>query len=145
MYQTEFFAIQELVPEQQYSLYQKHPEKLFMLFDVAALRTLDALRRRYGSIVVNNWHAGGAFHNSGWRPWECSEGAALSQHKFGRAFDCKFVQVTAEEVRRDLVAAPEREEFSLIHRIEAFDGMSWFHFDTGNHRREYGIAMFGAR
>jgi len=63
-------------------------------------------------------------------------GAALSQHVFGRAFDCKFKNVRAAEVRAELRAGRLRgagEAFEHVTRIEDFPGMGWFHFDTGNH------------
>lgn len=144
MYSTQYFRPEELVPPEIHARWQHAPHKLFMLFDITALKTIDALRRRYGPLVVNNWHQGGSFRNSGWRSWDCPEGASLSQHKLGRAFDCKFSRISAEEVRHDLTRRPQDTEFTAIRRIEAFDGMSWFHFDTGNHDREkQGILVVG--
>ena len=144
MYMTEYFRIEELVPPEIHAAWKQAPQRLFMLFDLDALRTLDNLRRRYGPIIVNNWHKDGNFRHSGWRPWDCKEGAALSQHKLGRAFDCKFTQASAEEVRQDLARMPFSPAFSAIRRIEAFEGMTWFHFDTGNHNRETdGILVVG--
>jgi hypothetical protein len=84
------------------------------------------LRRRYGPTVVNNWHQGGAFSESGLRTMETGTGAALSQHKFGRAFDCKFRNVTPAEVWADLQATPNLSCFEHIQRIEAGAGMTWF-------------------
>lgn len=144
MYQPQHFRIEELVPPDMHTRWRHAPQRLLMLFDIAALQTLDALRRRYGPIIINNWHAGGAFSLSGWRPWNSTEGAALSQHKMGRAFDCKFLRVTADEVREELMRTPHAPVFSAIRRIEAFEGMSWFHFDTGNHdTTEKGILVMG--
>ncbi len=144
MYTTRHFDIAELVPPDLHRQWHHAPERLFMLFDITALRTLDALRDRYGPIVVNNWHAGGSFRLSGWRPWDCAEGAALSQHKTGRAFDCKFTRVHAEEVREDLARTPDTAPFMDIRRVESFGGMQWFHFDTGNHAREQaGVLVVG--
>ncbi len=145
MYIPRYFRIEELVPPAMHEAWKHAPNTLFMLFDTDALRSLDALRHRYGPIAVNTWAQGGPFRYSGWRPWDCSEGAALSQHKLGRAFDCKFHKVTAEEVRHDLACRPADEAFTRIRRVEAFPGMSWFHFDTGNHDREaQGIFVMGA-
>jgi hypothetical protein len=144
MYTPVHFRIEELVPPDMHARWRHAPHKLFMLFDMDALRTLDALRHRYGPIVVNNWHTGGQFRNSGWRAWDCPEGAALSQHKLGRAFDCKFTRISAAKVRQDMEREPEAPCFAAIRRIEAFDGMSWFHFDTGNHDREgMGVLVVG--
>ncbi|MFV0421105.1 peptidase M15 [Oleidesulfovibrio sp.] len=145
-YTPKHFQIEELVPPQMLHNATAAPRKLFMLFDIHALQALDALRRRYGPTTVNTGHLGGDRSLSGWRPFDCSTGAPLSQHKFGRAFDCLFRDATPQEVRCDLMARPDDEEFARIRRIEAFEGMSWFHFDTGNHARETcGIAVVGGK
>lgn len=136
MYVPRHFAVSELVPPEIFAEWKASPESLLYIFDVGALQTLDGLRDRYGPLVVNNWHQGGAFRYSGWRPFACTEGAPLSQHKFGRAFDCKFRFVTADEVREDIFTTPDDSPFFRIRRVEVFEGMSWFHFDMGNHLRE---------
>ncbi|MGX7949599.1 peptidase M15 [Oleidesulfovibrio alaskensis] len=142
-YTPRHFRIEELVPPQMAAHSRAAVRRnLLMLFDMDALRTLDLLRRRYGPVTVNTWHAGGNRTLSGWRPWDCATGAALSQHKYGRAFDCLFRDATPQEVRHDLLLRPDDEEFRAIRRIEAFEGMNWFHFDTGNHDRQgHGIAV----
>lgn len=142
IYIPEFFALHELVGPEFHAQNVSRGNQAFMAFDPYALMTLDALRRAYGPIVVNNWRAGGQFKESGLREMGTGTGAALSQHKFGRAFDCKFSRTTAAQVRADMRAAgcfsastPRDaipEAFKYITRIEEFDGMSWFHFDTGN-------------
>jgi hypothetical protein len=63
-----------------------------------------------------------------------------SQHTFGRAFDCIFDGVTAEEVRRDILNNPSDYAFVSITAIEL--GTSWLHFDTRNVQRIY---TFSAR
>ena len=144
MYTAKHFTLEELVPPEIFTHWEQRQYLLWMLFDIEALQTLDLLRARYGPCTVNDWRWGGSFQFSGWRPWTCPEGAKLSQHKFGRAFDCKFQRVSAEEVREDVIRSQGDEAFAFIHRIEAFDGMGWFHFDTGNHRRaERGIQVVG--
>lgn len=151
MYIPRYFCIEELVPPEIQGVpfvpqkNEAERQRLFMLFDIVALQTLDALRQRFGAVTVNNWHVGGARKLSGWRPFDCPVGARYSQHKWGRAFDCLFHHATPEDVRADIFAHPEREEYRHIRRIEAFEGMNWFHFDTGNHERERaGIAVIGA-
>jgi len=144
MYTCKFFAPHELVYPSLYEQYSTNPNKLYMAFDINALVTLDLLRKKYGPCVINNWKAGGSFKHSGLRPPDCEEGAALSQHKFGRAFDCKFSQVTPAEIWIDIEKNPSDEAFALIRRVERFDGMSWFHFDTGNNMGA-GIRFIGAK
>lgn len=123
-----------------------------MLFDINALRTIDRLRSHFGPLTINDWMWGGDFQESGFREWDTETGATLSQHKFGRAFDCKFKNVTAEEVREDMrkhnmFQAPQAimkarpSRYAHIRRIESFKRMSWFHFDTAPVSLENGITI----
>jgi len=139
VYKCKHFRVEELVPEELFERFRSKPHRLWQLLDVRALITLDELRERFGSITVNNWLWGGSFDLSGLRPWITSTGAEFSQHKFGRGFDCKFKDVAAEEVRRELMELDTQGRqfgqpcFAHITCIEDFPGMSWFHFDTRNH------------
>ena len=152
MYVPEHFDIRELVWPGFFEANRNYGRRLFLALDARALACLDALRRRYGPVTVNDWHLGGAFRLSGLRPMGSGTGARLSQHIFGRAFDCKFRDVTADEVRADLLAwqaagrprgagadirnRTRAEAFAPICRIEQVPDMSWFHFDVGNHDPE---------
>jgi len=134
MYIPEFFEIYELVPKDLFEKYAKQNkvDKLWLLFDDRVLITADLLRHRFGTIVVNTWQWGGDSTLRGFRPFGSAFGAALSQHKFGRALDLIPVKVTAEEIRQDIIANPDREEYSLIKAIET--DITWFHFDVRNHK-----------
>jgi hypothetical protein len=134
VYATRHFTIHELVPPSFHAAHAARGSLMFMAFDRRALVTLDRLRERYGKLTVNDWHWGGSFELSGLRPPDSGIGAALSQHIFGRAFDCKFERVTAEEVRADAMTSSREpgSAFEFVARIESFPGMSWFHFDVGN-------------
>ncbi|WP_290925026.1 hypothetical protein [Halodesulfovibrio sp.] len=150
-YIPKHFAIEELLPPPVFlpdafrKAYQQSREKLFRLFDYRVLVTLDRLRERYGVCTVNNWHFFDAsawndlsvhmFRFSGWRPFDCPEGVELSEHKFFRAMDCKFKHTTPPEIWAELRKNKNAPEFEFIQRIEAFEGMSWFHFDMGQHGR----------
>lgn len=132
-YIPRFFSLEELIyPE----LLQEHDGAglaFWLTLDARALITLDRLRARYGPIIVNDWHVGGHYKHSGLRPMDCSEGAALSQHKFGRAFDCKFVRADVRDVIQEIITDPTQGTFEHITRIEDVPGMTWLHFDVGNH------------
>ncbi len=52
----------------------------------------------------------------------------FSQHFYGRAFDMKFMKVSAEDVRQYINAHPE--EFPELMSMEL--ATSWFHGDTRN-------------
>jgi hypothetical protein len=134
MYLPKFFQIYELVPQEMFHQYEKQHEvkKLWLLFDDRILITADLLRHRFGTMVVNTWNWGGNNNYRGYRPFNTTVGAALSQHKFGRALDLVPIKVTAEEIRQDIIANPDREEYGLIKAIET--DISWFHFDVRNHK-----------
>ena len=128
MYKPIHFSVHELVPQE---VYEKWGAKALMFLDEAALITLDALRERYGSITVNNWFWGGDRQWSGLRTEKSHYGSQYSQHRFGRAFDCLFKDITAEEVRQEILADPDL--FPLINSLEL--NTSWLHFDCRNCKR----------
>ncbi len=80
-------------------------------------------------VVVNDWHKGGHYKNSGFRLPDCLEGAKLSQHKFMNAIDCKAEGFDAETLRGII-----RENFQALHdrfgvtTIEE-DTPGWLHVD----------------
>ena len=122
-----YFDIRELVPKAVFEAQIPEQERLWLLFDGRVIWTLDALRMRYGPLVANTWHEGGAHQFRGFRPWGLALGAPLSQHRFGRAGDVVSERVTAEEIRQDILAHPDRDEFKFIRAIEA--DVEWLHFD----------------
>ncbi|CAL9991924.1 hypothetical protein VPHK567_0346 [Vibrio phage K567] len=136
MYKCKYFEIYELVTPQ---MYEAWGEKCWQLFDERVLITLDALRKKFGSCVVNDWKWGGRFDDSGFRDvhFYSSVDAYLksrSQHKYGRAVDAKF-KVPAHEVRKYILENPD--EFPHVKFIEVGplkDGsdMSWVHIDVRN-------------
>lgn len=126
MYKCKYFGIKELVSKK---VFEDRGDKAWALLDERALKTIDALRDRFGSTTVNDWPWGGANQYRGFREGDCSVGAQYSQHKFGRAFDCIFRDISAEAVRRYILENPE--EFPFISSIEM--GVSWLHFDVRNH------------
>jgi hypothetical protein len=122
------FLIQELVPPEVYDL---RKDAAWELLDFAALLTLDTLRDAFGALIVNNWHAGGAFKESGYRSLTTPTGARFSQHKFGRAFDCKFENVTPEEAALHILSNPSK----FVHLTTLEDPAktkTWLHFDVRN-------------
>lgn len=124
-YKCEYFSVKELVPKH---VYADRGERAWDLLEPNALRTLDALRTAYGPITINNWAIGGDRQWSGLRTDKAPVGTAYSQHQFGRAFDCLFNNITAEAVRVDILANPDK--FPFINSLEL--GTSWLHFDTRN-------------
>lgn len=136
-YKCRYFDIKELVTPE---VYYERGEKAWSIFDVRALKTLDALREKFGKITVNDWCFGGKFTESGLRVAGCKHFRQFSAHSFGRAFDCKFSDVSPVEVQEYILEHPD--EFPYIGRIErAQHTKTWLHFDVGNYRHK-GIYVF---
>ena len=128
IYRCKHFIIQELVgPE----TFKARGDQAWSLLDPGMLMTLDAYRNKFGSIVINNWHAGGSFKESGLRDFTTATGAQWSMHKFGRAFDSKPQKVTVKEMYDYVLAHPD--EFPYVNRVENIAATpTWFHSDSGN-------------
>lgn len=131
------FILQELVPP---PIFDRLGEKAWDLLNEDALRSLQALRDKFGPITVNNWSFGGPFKESGLREADTKTGAPKSAHKRGEAFDCKPKAVSVREMYDYIIA--HGEEFPLIRRVEniAF-AKTWVHFDVVKHAGA-GIRVF---
>ena len=128
MYKCKHFIIQELVPK---DIYEKYGEQAWQFLDERALITLDALREYYGKIVINDWNWGGKNQYRGFRPPNCTIGAKLSQHRFGRAFDCILRQNGINHGRDFILEHPDY--FPYINAIEM--DVNWLHLDVRNCKR----------
>jgi len=125
MYRSHHFVIQELVPPH---VFADRGNKAWELLDVKLLMTLDALRKEFGPVVVNNWHLNGDRQWSGLRTEHSPVGSVYSQHRFGRAADCLFVHADVGEVREYILN--NSNAFPFINSVEL--GTSWLHFDVRN-------------
>lgn len=125
MIQAKYFAIYELVPRH---VYEERGEAAWELLDPRAIAVLDRLREIFGATFVNTWKWDGDREWCGLRTEQSPYGSQYSQHRFGRAFDCIFENVTADEARSYALA--NRHEFPEITSIEL--GTSWLHFDVRN-------------
>jgi len=131
---TKHFHIEELMPKN----WAGQPlYKCFRFFDKRILDTADMMRERYGTAYINNWNWGGKNQFSGWRPFTCNTGAMWSQHKFGRALDIKFKDVTAEEVREDL-RRHGRAQKTFRHITTVENSVSWVHIDCRMRKEQEG-------
>ena len=101
--------------------------------------TLEAIRARFGAIVVNGTYKGKRFTNSGLRLPDSDIGAKLSAHKFGTACDCKFYDATPLEVQNYIIR--HQSEFPNITRLEnAMTTVTWLHVEVG--KRKGSINVF---
>jgi len=126
MYKCQFFDIKELVSSR---VFDDRGQKAWALLDERALKTLDKLREVFGPVTINDWSWGGSNEFRGYREPDCRIGAKYSQHRFGRAFDCIFRDISADEVREYILQNPG--EFPYITSIEM--NVSWLHFDVRNY------------
>lgn len=150
MYTPKHFIIQELVPPE---VYRERGERAWEILDPKMLMTIDAMRERFGPMIINTWHSTrliggyGMRKHSGLRTMSYfvdmhGEKAgrekylsSFSQHKYGRGFDAVFRDYKAEEVRKHVLASPGA--FPYLTAIE--DDVSWFHGDV---RNTQGIKVF---
>ncbi|MEA3223332.1 MAG: hypothetical protein U9P49_09250 [Thermodesulfobacteriota bacterium] len=129
MYIPRHFELYEMLPKDIYESTMYLGLSRWQWFDERMLQTCDFLRNTFGKMIMNTWYWGGRHQYRGWRPLDCEYGADWSQHKFGRAGDSVFMDITAHEVRKYVLAHPQ--EFHHITCIEM--GVAWFHFDVRNY------------
>ncbi|PJE79662.1 hypothetical protein CI610_01376 [invertebrate metagenome] len=125
MYLPKHFKTQELVPPE---VYNRLNEKALTMMDDRVLITLDQLREQFGPTTVNDWCFGGHYQQSGLRTTDCEHYSPTSQHTFGRAADCKFHDLDAETVRKEII----KNKLSFPHITFMEDGTHWLHFDVRN-------------
>lgn len=130
-YRPKYFQLHELVGP---DVLDARGEAAWELLDPRLLASLDRLRAFFGPISINNWMWGGGRTESGLRSALTSTGARYSQHKYGRASDCHFKQVTPQEAYERILANPE--DFPLVTCLEHIDATpSWLHVDVRNCER----------
>lgn len=128
MYIPKHFRIQEFVPE---SIYKARGQKSIELMDERILVTADQLREAFGKTTINSWLWGGNRTESGLRTPDSRNYSPTSQHTFGRAIDCIFESVDAEEARQYIIL--HQDQFPYVNFIE--DKVSWLHVDCRNCER----------
>lgn len=122
------FYVHELVSP---TVYNDRGDRAIELIDARVIRVLNLLRDCLGPTTVNNWYWGGDRQYSGLRMPGEPYYSKYSQHSFGRAADCLFRDVTAQEARDYILR--NRAVFPHIRFIE--DDVSWLHFDVRNNQR----------
>jgi|SRR3990167_9620762 len=127
-FRPKHFELRELVTPE---IYAARGEAAWELLDPRGLIVLEAVREKFGPCTVNNWHAGGAYKESGLRDAATGTGARYSQHKRGGAYDTKYRDASPREVFDYLLEhADEFPELTVIEDIEATP--SWIHLDVRN-------------
>lgn len=85
------FTIQEFVSKE---IYARWGNNSIWFVDERLIKLVQALRDEFGAITINNDH----FNQSAFREPKSTVGASMSQHRFGRAADLKFVKMSVQEV-----------------------------------------------
>lgn len=99
-----------------------------LLLDERLLRTDDALRDAFGALVINDWHRGGHFNESGLRLPGMATYSPTKQHAYGRASDKKSKILSGAEMRKYILE--HRDKYPLLTCME--EGVSWLHTDHRN-------------
>lgn len=123
MYKPKYFNTQELVSKE---LYDQLGELCLNLFSPHTLRVLDQIRSAYNEpLVINNWHNGGNYSQSGLRALNCPIGAKNSKHKQAIAFDLK-----TGNINRLQEFLKRTSENFFISRIENYEHTpTWVHIE----------------
>lgn len=124
-YRPKYFLIEELVDP---AFIKVLGQRVWGYLDQNMLWTLDQLRIRFGTCIINGKYKGIQYTESGLRRQDTKTGAALSLHKFGRAFDLKFLNASANAVRADMESNYLLPCYQYITRCEA--DVSWIHIDN---------------
>lgn len=114
------------------AIYSRLGEKSIWLIDQKIIDLANFTRDFFQKpVIINNWHSGGQYKESGLREMMTTTGAAFSQHKFGRAIDIKIPGLTAEFIRGEIMANEYKFIAKGLTTIEA-DTPTWVHLDTRN-------------
>lgn len=128
MHQCRHFDLEELVPP---TTFEDRGLRAWELLDERILIAMDQLREDWGAIQVNTWKWGGPLMYRGFRPPECSIGARLSQHRYGRAIDFTPLEANLETVY-NAIKDGEYHGITTLENIEATSRGNWIHIDCRN-------------
>lgn len=142
MYVPKHFGIKELVPKDLYDKYKSRGDNFLfqVIFDQRLLELIDRIRDEFGPMTICDWSWGGGSHYRGFRPPDCSVGAALSQHRFGRAVDMIPKNVSPDDMRSQIIADQNSEKWKVIGGLEM--DITWFHVDVRARTDESKINLF---
>jgi hypothetical protein len=142
MYKPKHFGIKELVPKDLYNKYSSRGDSFLfqVVFDERLLRLIDILREEFGPLTVCDWSWGGASQYRGFRPPNCSVGAALSQHRFGRAVDMIPKDILPNDMRKQIIADQNSDKWKVIGGLEM--DITWFHVDVRARTNDDKINLF---
>ena len=138
MYKPKYFKAHEFLSEAEHN--RNGGYYLNNIMDGRILAIADELRARYGSTTINNYKYGGIRRWSGIRTPDSEWYEPRSQHSFGRAIDCVFSGITAEEVRADIRKRGIEVFSHITDSVTIEDGVNWLHVDVRNNKK--GVNFF---
>lgn len=104
------FVIQEFVPPE---TYKKWGRKSVWFINKRVVLFCQWLKDYTGeSVTINDWHWGGQYQYSGYRPPDCTVGAGESSHRRSIGIDIKVQDYGAEEVRQII-----RDKFKYLNEL----------------------------
>lgn len=122
---VKYFCLEELVDKPLIDFYGAGALKFV---DRGMALCIDRLRDTVGPIVINDWHIGGKYFESGVRLPISNTGARYSQHKFGRAFDLKPKSISLQQLYQHITQNATR--YPQITAIEnPLHTPTWLHVD----------------
>lgn len=111
--------------------YGKFGDSSIWFIDNRIITLAQFIRERLNKpCTINNWSNGGQYQYSGFRPPQCTVGAKLSQHRFGRGIDIKVNGLTPDELREDIIT--NFDVYKKIGLTTIEDGEfapTWCHID----------------
>ena len=120
------FHIKEFVPKE---IWQRWGKRSIWFVDPKIIKVAQALRNEFGPMIIN----GGNYNQSGFRPMSTKIGGKLSQHRFGRAIDCKFKDMTVQDVYSAILKNESHWMKKGITTLENINATpSWLHVDCRN-------------
>jgi len=142
MYTPQYFGIKELIPKNLYAKYKSRGDAFLfqVVFDERLLKLIDRIRDQFGPMTANDWSWGGTNQYRGFRPPDCSIGAKLSQHRFGRAVDLIPKNITSGEIRKEIIANQNSSYWKDIGGLEM--DISWLHVDVRSRTYSNKINLF---
>ena len=124
---SEHFDIREFVDPE---AFKARGDKSIELIDIRIVKVVELLREIVGKpIIINTWHIGGQYKESGLRQMNTATGAKYSQHKFGRAVDVKVSGMKSEDVRNIIRSNWKFLKEAGLTTIEK-DTPTWVHLDV---------------
>lgn len=132
---SEHFVIQEFVDQ---ATFEAEGENSITFVDKKLIDIAEFVRTEIGlPVIINNWHTGGQYKESGLRNKNTTTGAKKSAHKLGKGIDVKAKEMGSKEWY-EFVKKHAKKLYDLgLRRIEDKTlATTWCHMDTKEHGKK---------